>query len=97
MATINIRIDDKTKSDAELILKELGLSASSAITMFYKQIIRNRALPFIPSLGRELDYNMLNDETKAAVDESRRMSNISKVKGYRDAYSMVEDILNEDD
>ena len=50
MATINIRIDDDTKRNAERILKELGISASSAITMFYKQIIRDKALPFKPSL-----------------------------------------------
>ncbi len=53
MATITVRIDDKTKKEAEAVLKELGISASSAIHIFYRQIIRDRAFPFTPSLAEK--------------------------------------------
>lgn len=53
MATITVRIDDKTKKEAESILKELGISTSSAINIFYRQIIRDKALPFTPSLAEK--------------------------------------------
>ncbi|MBQ1315555.1 MAG: type II toxin-antitoxin system RelB/DinJ family antitoxin [Erysipelotrichaceae bacterium] len=97
MATINIRIDDDTKRNAERILKELGISASSAITMFYKQIIRDKALPFKPSLKRELDYNLLNAETKSAIEEGKRLLHDGDIKGYYSASDMFDDILSNED
>ena len=46
MANVNIRIDDTLKKEAEHIFAELGLSMSSAITMFYKQVVRYGGIPF---------------------------------------------------
>jgi DNA-damage-inducible protein J len=51
-ANIYARIEPEVKAEAEKILEILGIPASNAITMFYKQIILNRGLPFevkIPS------------------------------------------------
>lgn len=39
-------IEPEVKEQAENILAALGISASNAINMFYKQIILNRGLPF---------------------------------------------------
>ena len=46
MAIINIRVDDKLKNDAERIFSELGLSMTSAITVFLKASIRHEGIPF---------------------------------------------------
>ncbi|MCC8091062.1 MAG: type II toxin-antitoxin system RelB/DinJ family antitoxin [Oscillospiraceae bacterium] len=40
------RIEPDVKEQAESILSALGISASNAITMFYKQIILQRGIPF---------------------------------------------------
>ena len=51
-ANLYARIEPDVKENAESILSALGISASSAINMFYKQIILQRGLPFevkIPS------------------------------------------------
>ena len=40
------RIEPDVKEKAESILSTLGIPASSAINMFYKQIILQRGLPF---------------------------------------------------
>lgn len=40
------RIEPEVKEEAESILAALGISASNAINMFYKQIILNRGIPF---------------------------------------------------
>lgn len=40
------RIEPDVKEQAEGILSALGIPASNAINMFYKQIIMNRGLPF---------------------------------------------------
>lgn len=37
MSQINLRIDEKIKKDAEKTLDEIGLSMSSAITIFLKK------------------------------------------------------------
>ena len=40
------RIEPEVKEEAESILAALGIPASNAINMFYKQIILNRGIPF---------------------------------------------------
>lgn len=45
-ANLYARIEPDVKERAEEILFELGIPASSAINMFYKQIILHRGLPF---------------------------------------------------
>ena len=47
MATINVRVDDKLKSDAEKVLASIGLNISSAISIYFAQIIQQRAIPFL--------------------------------------------------
>lgn len=48
MANINvtIRIDKKLKTQADELFRDLGLSFSSAITMFVKQAVREQRIPF---------------------------------------------------
>ena len=40
------RIEPELKEQAETILNSLGIPASNAITMFYRQIVLQRGLPF---------------------------------------------------
>lgn len=46
MAQINVRIDDDIKSNAEKTLDDIGLSMSSAITIFLKTVVRENRIPF---------------------------------------------------
>jgi DNA-damage-inducible protein J len=43
---LQIRIDSKTKKETKAILDQLGLDMSSAIKMFFKQIINTKNIPF---------------------------------------------------
>ena len=45
-ANLYARIEPDVKEQAEGILAALGIPASNAINMFYKQIILQRGLPF---------------------------------------------------
>ena len=45
-ANLYARIEPDVKEQAESILAALGIPASNAINMFYKQIILQRGLPF---------------------------------------------------
>lgn len=45
-ANLYARIEPETKICAESILESLGIPVSTAINMFYKQIILNNGMPF---------------------------------------------------
>lgn len=75
-ANLYARIEPDVKEQAEGILATLGIPASNAINMFYKQIILNRGLPFdvkIPT-ARPIDISGLGAEALDAELE----------KGYAD-------------
>lgn len=75
-ANLYARIEPDLKEQAESILSALGVPASNAITMFYKQIVLHRGLPFdvtLPS-GDVLEYESLSRTEKDAELE----------KGYQD-------------
>ena len=75
-ANLYARIEPDVKEQAESILSALGIPASNAINMFYKQIILQRGLPFevkIPS-AKPVDISALSEEEMNAELE----------KGYAD-------------
>ena len=45
-ASLFVRLEPEVKEEAEKILDILGISASSAIDMYYRQIILRRGIPF---------------------------------------------------
>ena len=45
-SNLYVRIEPRVKKEAEAILSSLGISSSSAISMFYKQIVLHNGLPF---------------------------------------------------
>ena len=74
-ANIYARIEPDVKERAETILNALGIPASSAINMFYKQIILHRGLPFDVSLPptRQLDISRMSvSEQRICGYESRK-------------------------
>ena len=50
--TTTLRIDDDLKRDCEVVLEDLGLSMSGAVTLFLKQVVKQRAIPFVISCDR---------------------------------------------
>lgn len=74
-ANLYARIEPDVKEQAETILNALGIPASNAITMFYKQIILQRGLPFEVKLPEHpLDVSRITAERLNAELE----------KGYAD-------------
>ena len=63
-ANLYARIEPDLKEQAESILAALGIPASNAITMFYKQIILQRGMPFEVKLPptHPLDISAMDDE-----------------------------------
>lgn len=63
-ANLYARIEPEVKEEAENILASLGISVSSAINMFYKQIILQRGIPFELKLpeGHSLNIDGMTPE-----------------------------------
>lgn len=63
-ANLYARIEPELKEKAENILSALGIPASNAITMFYKQIILQKGLPFEVKLPSDnpVDISILTDD-----------------------------------
>ena len=69
-STISARIDPTTKQRAEEIFTKLGLTASPAITLFYKQVELHRGLPFPVELP--------NPTTLEALEEAGNRENLPR-------------------
>ena len=61
-ATLNVRIPNAEKMKAEAILSAIGLNASEAVRMFYRQIIYTGGLPFDLKLPPETIQAMRDAE-----------------------------------
>ena len=75
-ANLYVRIEPEVKEQAESILAALGIPASNAINMFYKQIILHQGIPFDVTLpaNRPLDAS-----TMSAAELSEELE-----RGYAD-------------
>ena len=60
-AVISARIDPELKREAERVFKELGLTATQAITLFYKQVEFERGLPFAVRLPDQVTVEALEE------------------------------------
>ncbi|MBP3884621.1 MAG: type II toxin-antitoxin system RelB/DinJ family antitoxin [Olsenella sp.] len=64
-ATLSLRVDPAVKQSAESVLSQLGLSMSTAVDMFLRQVSLTGGIPFrvaLPEAPRSIDVDELNDE-----------------------------------
>lgn len=91
-ANLYARIEPDVKEQAESILSTLGIPASNAINMFYKQIILNRGLPFdvkIPT-ARPVDVTELTEaELNAELEKGYADMVAGKTKPARQAFANI--------
>lgn len=63
-AQVSFRIDEDIKQNAERVLDDMGLTMSSAITVFLKKISREHRIPFEISADPFYSENNMNYLTK---------------------------------
>ena len=91
-ANLYARIEPDLKEQAEAILSALGIPASNAITMFYKQIVLQKGLPFEVKLpaSRPVDVSTISSEQ---LNEEQEKGYADIVSGNtRSAKSVFDDI-----
>ena len=84
-ANLSIRVDAELKKEVENCLEDMGLNMSTAINIYLKQIVKQRAIPF-----RVTATPKVNHETIEAIAEGARLANDPSAVGYRDMDSLIE-------
>lgn len=60
-STIRARIEPDLKDKVELIFRQLGLTTTQAITLFYKQVELKKGLPFDVAIPNETTRKTFSD------------------------------------
>lgn len=76
-AQVNTRIEPTLKQEAESVLHQIGLKPSEAISMFYRQLVMQRGLPF--------DAKIPNQETIEAMQDV--------VNGKTESFDSLDDLI----
>lgn len=76
MATLQVRIDDKTKKSAQKVLDKIGMDMSSAVKVYFKQIVITQGLPFQLLTENGLTIEQEQEIIKAS-EEAKRGVNVS--------------------
>lgn len=85
---INIRIDRELKNQFEEFCANVGMSMSTAFTIFAKKVVREQRIPF------EVGIEVPNSETIEAIQEVERMKADPTIgKTYDNVDAMMEDLL----
>lgn len=77
-SNVNVKIDTEVKELATQLLYRMGIDQTTAIDMFYRQIIAEMRLPFQPTVAHTFDGQTI---TAAAI------KNITQVKPEADKSS----------
>ena len=81
-----IRIDTELKTEAETLFNDLGMNLTTAITVFFRQAVRENRIPF------EIKRDRPNRETAAAMRYSAAKARDGSVKGYADPEELFRDL-----
>lgn len=77
-AMIQARIEPELKNEVEKILRTLGMNTTYAISVFFKQIKLTKGIPF--------DVRIPNEETRKAIEDSRKGRNLRKAKNAAEMF-----------
>ena len=80
--TLSVRMDPELKRAADEVFQQLGLTASQAIVLFYKQVELHQGLPFAVRLP--------NATTRRALEEARERRNLEDFENIDDLFEDLE-------
>lgn len=86
--TVRARVAPDLKERAESIFDTLGLNASQAITLFYRQVDLHHGLPFQITIPMP-DPHYPNAATRAAIAESERGEGLTECKDADDFFQRL--------
>ena len=79
---IRLRIDTKLAEEADEVCREIGITPTAAVSMFFAQMVKLRGLPFRPSDFPALDeYGVTLAQATAAEDSALAEIALSRKAG----------------
>jgi len=69
MANVSARVDDVTKAKAEIIADPIGITLSTAISIFLNRFIAEKGFPFsvVANEVDEIDVKLIEATVKASI------------------------------
>ena len=92
--TVNVRMDEALKKQLEVLCSELGMSISTAVTIFAKTAVRERGIPFelrvpLPDPPKSMD-EMGKEELDAKIQAGLLAIAEGRVRSAKDVFSDME-------
>ena len=87
--SLNIRIDEELKKQAEALFSEFGMNMTTAITIFAKAVVREQRIPFEIKVSDEFYGTMNQMILMQSVDQ------LNQNKVTTKTMEELEDIANE--
>ena len=76
---VNFRLDEKLKKDMEQVCKEMGLSITTAFTIFATKVSKERRIPFELAADPDPFYSEANiARLRKAIDDVKAGRNIAE-------------------
>ena len=86
MTNLNLRLDTEVKSQVESILNDMGMNFTTAVNIYFKQILRIGEIPF------KIKVDVPNAETLKAMEEAENIIKSPDTKYYSSARELFDDI-----
>lgn len=86
MTNLNLRVDSQVKSKVESILNDMGMNFTTAVNIYFKQILRTGEIPF------KIKVDLPNEETIKAIEEAEMLLKSPDTKYYDSVEALFEDI-----
>lgn len=86
MTNLNLRVDSQVKSKVESILNDMGMNFTTAVNIYFKQILRTGEIPF------KIKVDLPNEETIKAIEEAEMLLKSPDTKYYDSVETLFEDI-----
>jgi len=81
--TLNVRVEEELKKQADAVFAELGLNMSSALNIFLHEAVRYGGIPFALRIEKP------NASTSSAIDDVNKKRNLS------DSFSSIDALMDE--
>lgn len=83
-SSMSIRINPKLKTEADSVLNYLGLTTSEAVSIFLRQVVLKKGIPF------EITAPQFNNETLIAMQEAKEITKSDK--GFENIDDMFKEL-----
>ena len=90
-ANIVARVEPEVKEEAEAILGQIGIPASVAINMFYKQIILEKGIPFKP----HVPYKKASFYDDLTEDDFNQRMALGLMQAKKGEGRLADDVFND--